>query len=128
MHELSVAQHLIEIVADATSAEQDICVRTISLRVGEQSGIDQDALRTAFASARRNTVCHHAVLCIELTPTVLQCPRCGPVQASDAWMFACSSCDALGLPVVTGQELEVVSIEVDDASSYAVDEPGATKS
>ena len=115
MHELSIAQSLIELACEA--AAQDGCERVTRLfiRLGALSGVVKEALQFSFELAAEETACAGATLEIEDVPITVFCSTCKERKTlSDDYLFCCPTC---GLPtpeILTGRELELVSVEVDD--------------
>lgn len=116
MHEISVAQSIIDIAE--TNARKQNCthIQTIKIRLGEFTTIVPDALEFAFEVARRGTLAEDATLEIESVPMVTRCALCGRV--SDPVRQICLLCPYCGLPleIVSGEELQVEYIEVTSES------------
>jgi len=113
MHELSIAQSIVEI-AEAKAREQNYgCIQTIKIRLGEFTTIVPEALEFAFEAARRETLAENARLEIERVPMVVRCVTCGSV--TDPVREVCLICPYCGLPleIVSGEELQVEYIEVE---------------
>jgi Zn finger protein HypA/HybF involved in hydrogenase expression len=54
-----------------------------------------------------------------LVPTLLRCRECTHEWAVDFPVFRCPACEAGGAEVLTGNEFEVESIEVEEAECIA---------
>ena len=116
MHEISIAESIIEI-AEAKAREQNSeCIQTIKIRLGEFTTVVREALEFAFEVARRETLAENARLEIESVPIVVRCVACGSVK--DPVRTVCLICPQCGLPleVVSGEELQVEYIEVESAA------------
>jgi hydrogenase nickel incorporation protein HypA/HybF len=113
MHELSIAQSIIEIAEAKAREENYLCIQTIKIRLGEFTTVVREALEFAFEVARRETLAETARLEIEDVPMVLRCLTCGSV--TDPVRDVCLICPQCGLPldVVSGQDLQVEYIEVE---------------
>lgn len=113
MHELSIAQSIIDI-AEATARNQhSLRIHAIKIRLGDFTTVVRDALEFAFEIARRGTLAENARLEIESVPMRIQCATCGPVP--DPVRNVCLLCPKCGLPVkiVSGEELQLEYIELD---------------
>ena len=112
MHELSIAQGIIEIAEAKAREENSRCIQTIKIRLGEFTTVVREALEFAFEVARRDTLAETARLEIESVPMVVRCVSCGTV--TDPVREVCLICPQCGLPleVVSGEELQVEYIEV----------------
>jgi hydrogenase nickel incorporation protein HypA/HybF len=116
MHELSIVLSILEI-AEATARQNDAqSIQKIRMRVGAFSSVAKDALEFAFEVARQGTMAENAILEIETVPLVAECAACGP--ATEPVQEFCLICPRCGLPlkIVSGDELEVDSIEIDSLS------------
>jgi len=111
MHELSLMTNLLD---DAVAAAAGAPVRAMRVRVGPLSGIVVDSLRFAFEALSPGTPAEGARLDIEETAPSLHCPRCGTDFSTPVGSYDCPSCGATDGELRSGNELELVSIEVPD--------------
>lgn len=115
MHELSIANNIIEIVTAAADHAGAPRVEVIHLRVGALTGVVPNALHFCFDLAAENTIAAGARLVIEETPVVVHCAACAEDLAlADPQLFVCPRCGAPAAQLVSGRELLVSSIEVAD--------------
>jgi hydrogenase nickel incorporation protein HypA/HybF len=121
MHELSIVQNLIELACERASREGSTCVKKLTVRIGALSGVDCDALQFAFELASEDTACDGAMLAIEHVPATVMCPRCRRTQElSDTYVMNCPECGEPVDGLLSGQELDLVSLEIlDDAAACA---------
>lgn len=113
MHELSIAQCLIESACESAAADGARRVTRLWTRVGVLSGVVQEALRFSFQLAAEGTLCDGAVLEIEEVPITVQCVQCNaPRTLTDPWSFICPVCGRPTPQVLTGRELDLISIEI----------------
>ncbi len=115
MHELSIAQSIMEIVlkeADRQSAPARVTV--IGLKIGALSGILPDALAFGFDAIKKGTPLAGCRLAIEEVPVRGHCRHCDRDFEVRELMFACPHCSSSSIDVVQGQELDIAYIEVDD--------------
>jgi hydrogenase nickel incorporation protein HypA/HybF len=117
MHELSIAQSLIELACEAAEREGAARVVKLSVRIGALSGVVKEALVFSFDLAAEDTACGGAVLAIEDVPLTVMCPRChSPQTLPRIYQFSCPACGTPTPEVLTGRELDLVSIEVAEAA------------
>ncbi len=113
MHELSVAQSLIEAASDAAAQAGGQRVTRIMTRIGPLSGIVPEALLFSFDLAAEGTLCAGARLEIENVAVTVMCPQCKAVQTlSDMRQFCCPTCGTPTPEILSGRELELHSIEI----------------
>lgn len=114
MHELSIAQALIEQANACAAAQGAARVLTLNLRIGRLSGIAQQALLFSFELVAEDTLCAGARLAIEEVPIRVMCPQCKEAKVlSESYCFICPDCQSPTAELLSGQELELVSIEID---------------
>lgn len=114
MHELSIAQCLIDTACEAAAEEHSAQVTRLVARIGALSGVVEEALRFSFGLAAEGTACEGAALEIVSVAVSVHCPRCDEArELADCWHFVCPTCGAATPEVLTGRELELVSIEIE---------------
>lgn len=114
MHELSIAQNILEIVHQHVTREQESGIRKIKLRIGEQSGVVPDSLEFCFSAMISGTALEHAALAIERIPLTMRCGNCGRESRVDFGAVTCPGCGSGTLTMISGTELEIVEIELED--------------
>jgi hydrogenase nickel incorporation protein HypA/HybF len=115
MHELSLAESLIEQVERAVNDAGGGHVTALHLRLGALSGVDADALRFGFDVAAQGTLLDGAALVIEPVPVVIHCPACGAdVTLPDIQHFRCPRCGTPSADVRQGHDLTIETVEVLD--------------
>ena len=112
MHELSIAQALIEQIEDIAGREGAESVVSVTVQIGTLSGVEPDALEMAYPLASEKTVVEGATFHIEILQAEAVCRACG--KASDAaFPFpACSHCASTDLDISAGRELLLKSVEL----------------
>lgn len=116
MHEMSIAQNLVEIVQEHVPEEELVNVRAIKLRVGELSGVVPDSLEFSFTVITAETPLREARLEIEHIPFAIHCNACGRDSSPTLGIVLCPSCGSGSTVVVSGTELQVSEIELTDSS------------
>jgi len=110
MHELGIAQNILQIVQQSVPPHLASDVRGIRLRVGKLSGVVPDSLDFCFGVMVSQTEMTQASLDIEQIPIVAKCKDCGHRFEMEDWSFSCPACKGLSLDLISGRELEVVEI------------------
>ena len=119
MHELSIAQSLIELVSDHAAREGADRVRTVHVRLGELSCFRR-ALYFCFDRVAMGTACEGARLAIEEVPLTVHCEYCDEVKRPGArYTFRCPTCGMPTPKVVTGREMQVTGIELAEPAAMA---------
>ncbi len=113
MHELSIAQSIVEIVQQYVPSGGARSVRSVKLKIGELAGVVADSLVFGFEVTSQGTVAEGAELMIERVPIVCRCQPCGSVFEVGRYVFICPACKAASVDVIAGNELDVVELELD---------------
>ena len=115
MHELAISSAVLESVLRHADGRR---VTSVKLRVGHLRQVVPDSLAFYFELVSRESLCEGARLEQEYVPAMLRCEGCEREwDPEDAW-FRCSGCGGAG-EVIAGNELEVESIEVEEAACTA---------
>jgi hydrogenase nickel incorporation protein HypA/HybF len=114
LHELSLAQNIVDIVQNAASANGSGRVTTVGVRVGELSGVVVDSLTFCFSAITAGTPLEGAILEVTRVPVRAECKDCRAVSEIDMMAFLCPSCGNGNLDIIAGRELQVSHIEVDE--------------
>lgn len=111
MHELSIAESIVA-VAERHAAGRPVV--KIELRVGHLRQVVPSALELAFQLVSRGTLLDGAELAIEDVPARGRCRACGTETTMSGFPLACSACGGLDMEVLTGEELLVDSLELEE--------------
>ena len=114
MHELSIAQSILDTVLAEKQARELDEIQSVSVRVGALSGVLPDSLQFCFESIRLETELAECELQIESVPITVDCRDCGTCSAVENFLFICPACDSVHVNVESGYELEIAYIEVPD--------------
>jgi hydrogenase nickel incorporation protein HypA/HybF len=116
MHELSVATRIVELIAEQLDGGPGaVRVTRVRVRIGPLSGVVPEALVFAFDAATAGTMLAGAALDVEAVPLVAHCPACdADRELPGPQRLRCPACGGATPDVVSGRELDVVSVEVED--------------
>ena len=115
MHELSLASSVLEIAR--RSVPRDARLRVVRVIAGPMRAIDPDAMQFAWQSVTVEAGDENVQLELDLRPWTLRCPECGCAWNSEQLDCACAACGCNRAFPLGGDELQVVSIEVDEQST-----------
>ncbi len=124
MHELSVCQGLLRQVDQQARENGAEAVSRIVLRIGGLSGVEPPLLQHAFEIARMGTLAQEAVLEIEEGPVVVKCQECGGSSVVPKNRLLCGYCGEWKVNVVEGEELLLLSLDLEMPDSA---EPAETE-
>ena len=114
MHELAVAQGLLEIVEQEARSYEGARVVRIWLRIGKLSAVVPEALRFAFDAITRGGMAEGAALEIEEVSLSIRCHACEEVFIVEDPFMICPRCGGVDVELVSGRELEIRSMEICD--------------
>ncbi|GAC1415632.1 MAG: hydrogenase maturation nickel metallochaperone HypA [Acidobacteriaceae bacterium] len=113
MHELSIVLSILDEIAEQAEVRNLQCVEVVHLKVGSFSGVDRDALLFAWKLACEGTPFEQSQLDIETVPLVIHCESCDRDRIPPSlYQLCCPECSNPAQTIVTGRELEVVSLEI----------------
>ena len=115
MHEVSLASSILEIACRAVP--RGARLKVVRVVAGPMRAIDPDAMRFAWQSVIVPNGHKGVQLELDLRPWTLRCPECGCEWTSEPLDCACAACGCNRAFPLGGDELQVLSIEVDDRSS-----------
>jgi len=113
MHELSVAQALVEQVEDLARQHGAVGVHLIRVRVGPLAGVVPEMLATAFPLAAAGTRAEPARLELVDAPIRVRCLSCHAESEAQPNRLLCGACGEWRTEVVSGDELILESVELD---------------
>lgn len=114
MHELSIAQSIVDLVQANLPATDTNLVKSVKVKVGQLSGVVPDSLDFCFGAITHGTSLQGATLDIDNVPFVLKCKTCNTSFESEAGIVLCPQCGGTDTEVLSGTELQVIEIELYD--------------
>lgn len=123
MHELSIASAIVQKAMQELKRCNGSHIECITVAVGKLAGIDTDALSSVFPIASEESGMKDTKLVIETVAPLFICHACGHIS-SDQFLQSCLVCDSTERTLISGRELDLVSLDIifDDAES---DDPAA---
>lgn len=114
MHELSVAEEIINIANQYIPTESQSDVISVKVEIGKLSNILPDSLKFCFDALTVDTRLNGARLIIEENPIIILCEDCGKTSEIKQMFFQCKFCDSTKVKLLKGNELKVTEIEIND--------------
>ncbi len=116
MHEMGIALEIVKIATESIPAElKKPTVERINLEIGMLAAVVPASLRFCFEVAIKDTFLEGAELFIKEIPVRVSCKACGYTWTATEPIFICEKCDSYLVEIISGRELDITSIEVDDA-------------
>ena len=101
-----------EQVENIALEEQAAQVMAIHLGIGPLSGVEPRLLEQAFSIASAGSIAVNAELVITSTPIQVSCQQCGQLTEALPNCLVCGSCGDWRTSLISGDELELTSIEL----------------
>lgn len=113
MHEMSLAEHVREIIEDAADAQGFRRVRRIVLEIGELAAVETEALRFCLDVVLAGSVAAGAQLEFIDVPGEGWCAACAKVVPLHERYDPCPHCGTYGLEVRAGERMRVSAVEIE---------------
>lgn len=113
MHEMSIAESVLQIVEETARAGGHARVKTVRLEIGPLAGIETEALRFCFDVVTRGSIAGDARLEIIETAGRGWCMACASNVAIAARGQPCPNCGGFQVELVSGDEMRVKEVEVE---------------
>ncbi|BBI99429.1 putative hydrogenase nickel incorporation protein HypA 2 [Ferrigenium kumadai] len=113
MHEMSLAENVLQIIENAARNQDFHRVKTVWLEIGRLSCVEPDALRFAFDAVMHGSIAHGARLEIVEIPGRGVCLDCSSEAVITARYEACPACGSHKVRVTSGENMRVRELEVE---------------
>ena len=114
MHEMSIAQNIIDIVRDEMKKHNVEKLSAVNISVGKLSAIVPSSLTFCHQIIIEGTDLEGLRLNIREVPLGYRCFDCGHEFTSEDMVFTCPECEAENPMLTTGRDMTIDSIEVAD--------------
>jgi hydrogenase nickel incorporation protein HypA/HybF len=112
MHELSIAQNIVELAEKYAQRHRALFIEEIELEIGRLAGVEIQTLDFALESAVRNTMLENARIVRHDIGGEGQCADCGACFTVEALFSPCPRCGSYAVGLLKGKELRVKSIVI----------------
>lgn len=113
MHEMSLAEGVLQLIEDAARREKFVRVKTVWLEIGKLSSVEPEALTFCFDAVTRGSVAEGSRLEFVATPGSGWCMQCAVTVPMHELYDACPHCGSYALQVSGGTEMRVKELEVE---------------
>ncbi len=111
MHELSIAENIIDIVESYRGECDFTRCNSITLRLGLFSAVDEEALRFAFEALTEGGPYAETILKVEKTYPQATCSCQRSFEVRDFY-YSCPECGSVTAELTGGDDLNIVQLEV----------------
>ena len=120
MHEMSIAMEVLKIVNQHLPTGQQVKVTKIRLKIGKLTAVIPDNFKFCMEVIARDTPAEGAQIMIDEVPLKVECKDCGKVSELGEPLFLCPACESTSVKILSGRDLFIESIEVEDNESEQV--------
>ena len=114
MHEMSIAQSIIDIVEKELASHGVEQLKAVNIAVGKLAAVVPEQLAFCFSMITLETSLAGATLNIREVPPGYTCVTCGEEFTFGEMSILCPRCGDTNIDLTSGRELTIESIEVAD--------------
>ena len=112
MHEMSLAEGVLQLIEDAARQQAFSTVSTVWLEIGQLSGVEPEALAFCFDAVTRGSIAQGARLEIIRLPGTGWCMACAQTVPMNEVFGECPLCGSPQVQVTGGTEMRVKELDV----------------
>jgi hydrogenase nickel incorporation protein HypA/HybF len=113
MHEMSLAQALVDQVTELAEKEGCRKILSVDVSIGALSGVMRESLEFCFPVVARGTALEETVLNVLEVPLTAECGYCGRISNPEPFDIECCHCGSMNLMVTEGRDFKLISFEVE---------------
>jgi len=112
MHELSIAQSIVELAEEQVRNHQAQCIEELELEIGSLAGVELQSLEFALESCVKGTMLENARIVRHDIAGEGRCGDCETIFPTNALFNPCPVCGSYAVKIIKGKELRIKSIVV----------------
>ena len=113
MHEMGIALQIMEIANSSLPPDiKDIRIGKVNLKIGRLAAVVPSSLRFCFEVVAKDTLFEGSILNIKEVPVVVKCRSCNSEWTVTGPDFRCKTCPDGEVDILSGREIEIISLEV----------------
>lgn len=114
MHEIGIANSILDAVRVETIRRPGSIARKVAVRIGELTAVDPDALRFGFEALTRETELEALQLEIEMCPRRHLCLDCNAEFQVYDFDLQCPWCGGQRAHCISGEQLDIAYLEMEE--------------
>ncbi len=114
MHEMSLAEHILQILEEAAARQGFTRVRQVRLEIGMLAGVEVEALRFCLEAVLSGTLAEGAQIEVETPPGTGWCMSCGQTVPMAALHDPCPHCGGHQVQPTGGTQMRVKDLLVEE--------------
>ena len=115
MHEMGIADAMLKMVDRIAKQENAAAVRSVTVEIGDLSGVVPRFLSDCWEAVADGTPFQDTALYLHSVPATARCEDCRSIFAVNTEDLRCPVCRGDRLTPLSGQELTIAEIEVEEA-------------
>lgn len=112
MHEMSLAEGMIQLIEEQSQIQDFFEVTFVHLDIGKLSNVEVDAMLFCFDAVCKGTIAEGAKLKITESEGIGWCTDCAKAIIHQALYQPCPHCDGYKIEVTGGNEMLIKELEV----------------
>lgn len=112
MHELTIAQSIVELAEEAAEKENADKIYSIDIEIGALSGVVFEALEFALQIIVKNTKLEKTVVNYLKIDGLAQCKNCNAQFKTNDLLAVCPVCNRAEFQIIDGKQLRIKSLKV----------------
>jgi hydrogenase nickel incorporation protein HypA/HybF len=112
MHELSIAESMVEQLTEIINREGATKIESITLELGSFCGVEKEPFEFAFPVASKGTPAEGAVLNFVEVPFVVYCNTCCKESSPEHLAMGCAHCFSNDVKVISGKDFKIMKMEI----------------
>lgn len=114
MHELSIAQSIVDAVEERAAEYKATHVKSVRLKIGEANAIVTDSLTFCFEMLTSfEPTLAGAQLLIDTVPHRARCRHCNKEFSVMNFVAQCPTCEKWSNDIISGTELQILDMEIE---------------
>lgn len=113
MHEMSLAEGVLQLVEETALRERAQRVKLVVLEIGRLSSVEPEALKFCFEAVTHGSIAQGARLEVLDVPGAGWCMPCGETVPMTENYCACPKCGSYQVQPTDGTEMRVKEIEIE---------------
>lgn len=113
MHEMSIAQSILDIVAETLNDQSQGQLKEVVVQIGELTAVVPESLQFCYNVIIEDTPYKGSHLKVQILPVHGQCETCQSEFEIKNLQFICPKCQSKDVQVNQGQELKISHLEVE---------------
>lgn len=113
MHEMSLAENMLQLIEEAASEQKFTQVKTVWLEIGQLACVEKESLRFYFDVVTHDSIAQQARLeIVEIAGQGL-CNQCHQAVLIASHYEACPHCGSYALQITQGDGMQIKELEVE---------------